>query len=379
MNSLLASSRWLSRSLISVSTALAACACGSPPSSAPSSAIENVSRLIARYQPVAVFSNEAHSDDATRFLSACWFDAISQNTPVSVFAAEAFSFRSPITPDPYDHRRLDGSYHHNAHFRDMIHVAGENRAVLAGYDFSNAPLVGRSSLRQAGYVSSRWNVRERSGAIRLRALWEDSAGSGSMFVHVGLGHINRIPIQRAGGVETGVAGHFARLVNERVLSIDNAMSELSDFRVDRFFDCPDVVDFERYSVVVEFNADRFHCLAKDDFKPHRRAFDISVVDRPVLGVNGYVLDAGSLCPHRRTAVVEAPANIGLSQGQSLRLRIMQTDGIGRRIETWKEIFATPPADPMLIHPLATDNATVIWDLLDPDGLPQPVSDEEIEI
>jgi hypothetical protein len=353
----------LSRVLLIGLAGVAFASCESDPQiHPPQSAFAQAASLIASQQPKAVFSNENHEDDVTRYLSACWLDVLSQDLRFTALAAETFHFDEPIDPNPYAIDRLNGYYIFNHHFDDLFHVAGANELSLVAYDSFDQPLVSVLDLEAAGFEPSSWNIRDRTAAMNLLTWVAQTDTVGPIFVHTGPGHILRANISRPNGFTTGVAGHLQDLSGITALSIDNATSELSDFWADRFFPCPALVDFEAFSIVVEFQANRLHCIDKSDFKPHRRVYDVSVVDRPALGDNGFVEPTGQ-CGHRLIIKLPVPNMTELSNTETVRLSIMQTDGMGRYVSTWRQTLADLGQAEVTAYPFATGESTLIWEII----------------
>lgn len=329
------------------------------------SAIAQAAEHIRAYGPKFIVSNEAHSDGVTRFISACFYSELTELLHVPMLAAETLRAAESIELHPYDHTRIQGYYISSPHFDDLFHLAGQSAATLQGYDRVGPATVDRRSLAEAGYHPSRWNIRDRSSAMILLAALDRQELDGAVFVHVGPGHADREFHTRNGGLTTGLAGHLQDLSGARVVSIDNALSELSDFWTDKFFPCPSHVDFEVVSIVVQVRANVVHCIRKSDFKPHRPIHDINVVDRPAARSNGFVAPEGWICNHR--TVFSGPIPEALADSAALRVTVMQRDGVGRYVQGWREHVERPLPAQVSLYPLATDEMTVIWEALDEDG------------
>ncbi len=350
-------------------------------------------RLIADQQPVAVFSNEHHDDGVTRYLSACWLDSLSETLNFGAVAAESFSFESPVRRRTTQIDQIDGFYVRDPHFNDVIHVGGEINAYFLGYDFSRVePGATDAELEDRGIAANRWNRRDRSGAIRLLESIQHLNVQDSIFVHVGPGHSQRHSIQRANGVERAIAGHFEDLLAERtissqgtarnhtqVVSIDNALADSSDFRRELFYPCGEVVVFAYETIIVEYQADRIHCIQKADFRHDDRFHDVIVIDRPSAASNGFVMGLSTICGHRRAVEIAIPQDIALQSGQSLRLSIRQHDGAGRYVLSWVSPNVQPGDLQVTAYPFETGPANLVWELVSGGNRPtQSVETRQID-
>lgn len=326
------------------------------PSAAPAPALHRAADIIAEAGPDFVFSNEAHDFAGSRYVSACWLEALSARLDFTRFGAETFFGRGPVTAGGEDGLiARSGPYVRMAHFEDLLHGAGRHGLIFLAYDDRT---ISAAELDALGLHASPFN--QRAGAA-ARTLLAEIGPDERAFVHTGPGH----PDRRYRADRPGRRGWVGALVDRnsanRAVALANHRTRFPSWAQNAAGPCPPGVRLDDAALLVDLEADTLRCAARSARPDHAPLFDVYTIDpRMSDGADVHLDHSVAGCSVRSLSSLTPPDTVSVPA----RIFVRQTDALGRLTVTWRgEMTSRRPIQ----APLWPDAPTVIhWYWLDED-------------
>lgn len=323
-------------------------------SAAPTFALERLAGIIAEAGPRIVIANEDHHEPRSRYVSACLLEALSREMTIEVFAAETFAGSGVIVAGDDLSQRLSGAYLNRAHFVDLLHAAGPDRALLAYDAPAKDEQLDAGALRRRGLTPGHWNGRERTSAERIASVLGALDGA-KAFVHVGQGHGRRLWHEADDGAHARLGGHLVAIGIRPLVSVTTIAQPPAHRRA-----CPATINFSTTALVADLEAGTFECASKVDPPDGPIGYDVFILDNyPAADERGYVTQIIAGCTLRQPVSLPVPQDA--RRAGEAAVTVFQWDSYGRRVGTWSGEWRAEGAEASLRAILLdTGSAHLSW-------------------